>query len=170
MLETMRSVARYLAGAVFALAGVGVLGGSSPVEASVEPVAENGLEALGNREDRPRMCSEPLSVKQTSTGAGCWIDERVTGAPGRLDYPCAGGAATATFGESQFAGAVKGGGVAVGLSTRFKFSDGCMWESRQQITGALADGTLRFSYREAPLPGQKGCSSACSAEGVVDLR
>lgn len=136
---------------------------AGPAAASVEH------QALATREERVN-CSETLSVKQTSEPLGCWIDERVTESPGRLVFPCDGGPATATFGESQFGGVVDGGAVAVALKTRFKWSDGCVWESTQEITGKLAEQKLAFSYREAPLAGQKGCDPACAAEGAVDLR
>lgn len=163
-MPTVPRFARSLAGVVgFSTVTLGGFAGAGPATASVEE------EPLAKREERP-SCSEALSVKQTTKGASCWIDERVTASPGRLDFPCGGGAATAVFGESSFSGSVDGGAVDVGLKTRFTWSDGCTWESTQRITGKLADRKLTFTYREAPLAGQKDCAPACAAEGAVDLR
>jgi hypothetical protein len=167
MLQIMHAFARGLAGVLgFATVALVAFAGSGPALAGVEGRGAT----LTTREDRPRSCSAALSVKQTSTAAGCWIDERVTGAPGKLDFPCEGGAATATFGKSRFGGRVQGGAVSVGLKTRFNWSDGCVWESTQEITGTLSDGTLTFSYSEAPLPDQTGCASSCAAQGAVEVR
>jgi len=167
MLEIMHAFARGLAGILGSATAVLVaFVGSEPALAGVDEHAAT----LTTREDRPRVCSAALSVKQTSTPAGCWIDERVTGAPGRLDFPCEGGAAIATFGESRFGGTVQGGVVSVGLKTRFNWSDGCVWESTQEVAGTLSDKTLTFSYREAPLANQKGCASSCAAQGAVEVR
>lgn len=115
-------------------------------------------------------CAATLIVRQTRAAAGCAIDERVTRAPGVLQFPCAGGAAAVTFGDSQFTGTVQGGMVDLSLRTRFHFSDGCDWESAQRIAGELASGQLTFTYIEAPLPGQSRCANACQAYGAVQVQ
>lgn len=114
-------------------------------------------------------CGATLVVRYTATRGGCVIDERVTRAPGRLEFPCQGGPATATFGDSQFVGTVMGTTVNLALRTRFHFTDGCDWESVQGITGDLARGALAYSYAEAPLPGQSRCASACRAAATVEV-
>lgn len=116
------------------------------------------------------VCTALLVVRRTRGAAGCTIDERVTHAPGLLEYPCGGGPATATFGASRFTGTVMNGAVNLGLSTRFHFSDGCDWESVQTIQGDLGGGPMVYSYAEAPLPGQARCANACRAWGAVTVR
>lgn len=115
-------------------------------------------------------CTALLIVRRTRGAAGCVIDERVTRAPGLLQYPCGGGPATASFGDSHFTGTVINGAVNLALSTRFHFTDGCDWESAQTIQGDLAGGAMAYSYVEAPLPGQSRCANACRAWGAVSVR
>lgn len=117
-----------------------------------------------------RMCTATLVVPQTSGAESCFIDERVTRAPGTLRYPCDGGAAVADFGGSRFTGTVRDGVVALSLTTRFHYSDGCDWQSAQEITGTLAARQLAYRYAEAPVPGQRGCASSCRAGAVVTVR
>lgn len=116
------------------------------------------------------LCTARLVVRQTDGASGCFIDERVTGAPGELRYPCGGGPATATFRNGRFAGRVEADGtVSLALATSFPFSDGCRWRSAQAIDGRLASGRLAFRYTEAPAPGQRGCASPCRATGEVEV-
>lgn len=116
-----------------------------------------------------RVCTARLAVRQTEGAAGCFIDERVTGAPGELRYPCGGGAATAVFRNGTFAGTVGAdGAVTLTLRTRFHYGDGCDWQSAQSIAGTLA--ALTFRYDESPVAGQRGCAASCRASGVVEVR
>ncbi len=117
-----------------------------------------------------QMCRARLVVRQTEGASGCFIDERVTGAPGELRYPCGGGAATATFRNGVFAGTVGANGeVSLSLRTRFHYGDGCDWATVQNLRGALTSG-VRFEYTEAPVPGQRGCARACHATGDVEVQ
>ena len=116
------------------------------------------------------VCNALLVVRRTQGAAGCVIDERVTRAPGVLQFPCEGGAATANFNGSVFTGSVVNGVVNLALSTRFHFSDGCDWESAQRIQGSLGAPALTYSYIEAPLPGQNRCANACQAFGAVTVQ
>lgn len=117
-----------------------------------------------------QMCRARLIVRQTQGASGCFIDERVTGAPGELRYPCAGGAATATFRNGVFAGTVGANGeVSLSLRTRFHYGDGCDWTTAQSLRGALASG-VTFEYSETPVPGQRGCARACHATGDVEVQ
>ena len=116
------------------------------------------------------VCTRRVEVRQTDGAAGCWIDERVTRAPGLLRYPCAGdGPATVAFGADVFTGRVRGGVVAVALRTRFPFRDGCTWSSTQTLQGRIDAGVLSYRYQEAPLPGQRNCLGACAATGTARL-
>lgn len=116
------------------------------------------------------VCNALLVVRRTHGAAGCVIDERVTRAPGVLQFPCEGGAASANFNGSVFTGSVVNGVVNLALSTRFHFSDGCDWESAQRIQGSLNAAALTYSYVEAPLPGQGRCANACQAFGAVTVQ
>jgi hypothetical protein len=115
-------------------------------------------------------CGATLRVYDVRVRAGCTIDERVTGAPGILSYPCGGGPATASFGASVFAGAVSpAGDVDLSIRTGFDFSDGCHWETKQYLRGNLNSGALAYEYREEPDDGQRGCAGACVATASVTV-
>lgn len=114
------------------------------------------------------MCTAQLVVAQTQHNPGCFIDERVTGAPGTLQYACDGGAATATFRNGTFSGTVSAdGALSLSLTTRFRFSDGCRWQSEQRIEGSLSGG--QFRYAERPVSGAH-CAPSCAASGTVEVR
>ena len=116
-------------------------------------------------------CRATLVVVQTQGAEGCWIDERVTRQPGVLTYPCSGGPAVARFGQTAFTGSVGvQGAVTLSVRTRFHFGDGCDWGTVQNIEGVLSSGQLRYTYVEAPLPGQQGCAGACRAAATVTVR
>lgn len=115
------------------------------------------------------ICTAVVTVRQTAGAGGCFIDERVTGAPGVLRYPCAGGPATAAFATATFAGTVTDGVVDLRLVTSFDFSDHCRWQSTQTLHGTLDSHRLAFTYHEAPAPNQRGCASACSATATATV-
>ena len=115
-------------------------------------------------------CGATLRVYDVRVRAGCTIDERVTGAPGILSYPCGGGPATATFGASVFTGAVSAAGdVDLSIRTGFDFTDGCHWETKQYLRGNVNSGALAYEYREEPDDGQRGCAGACIANASVTV-
>jgi len=115
-------------------------------------------------------CGATLRVYDVRVRASCTIDERVTAAPGVLTYPCEGGPATATFGESVFAGTVgPTGDVDLSIRTGFDFTDGCHWETKQYLRGNLSSGALAYEYREEPDSGQSGCAGACIASASVTV-
>jgi hypothetical protein len=75
---------------------------------------------------------------------------------------------TLSFGGKTFTGASTSGVVDACTGTQFPWNDGCDWTSAQRVTGSLASGTLRFTYGEAPKPGQnKSCAPSCTATGSV---
>jgi hypothetical protein len=124
--------------------------------------AEPATEAIAT------SCSATLQVHGVSVRSGCQIDERVSGAPGTLVYPCEGGAASASFGASVFQGTVSATGeVTLDLQTGFDFTDRCHWTTKQSIRGSLVSGGLAYEYREEPDPGQRGCAAACLGTASV---
>lgn len=149
------------------------------VAAMTPPRASHALDARDRPTRRPAptqpaqretVCTVRLVVRQTQGAAGCFIDERVTGAPGVLRYPCGGGPATAAFRNGTFAGRVDASGVvSLALQTHFHFSDGCDWQSAQSITGTIT-GALSFQYGESPVAGQQRCAPSCHAEGSVEVQ
>lgn len=153
------------------VAVVGLLALTSGVDATVAPSRAPRTPPQPQPQETGRTCTATLSVQQTEGAAGCFLDERVTGAPGVLRYPCGGGAATAAFRNGTFAGRVEANGaVSLTLATRFHYGDGCDWSSAQTVTGNLSDRRLVFQYTEAPLPGQRHCAGACRATGAVTVR
>lgn len=153
-------------------------GSSGATPAAAQPAASGGASGGGsiilNGNDPGGAgggtCTAQLVVSNIQRRAGCTIDERVSRQPGVLTYPCVGGPAEARFGETRFAGEVRGGNVTVEIETRFPFSDGCQWSSKQRIVGALGTRALAYEYLEAPLDGQHGCAPACSASGAVQVQ
>jgi len=100
------------------------------------------------------------------TPASCWIDQQVANQTATLEWACDSGEATASF-EVLFVGTVRAGVVALEATTIFPWSDGCTWQSRQRIDGALASGSLTYSYSEEPVEGS-GCAPAyCKATAQV---
>jgi hypothetical protein len=87
-----------------------------------------------------------------------------------LRWDCTGdtGNAEIIFAKGTFGGSFNSPNVSVCSGTTFEYTDGCMWESAQRIEGSVTRGsTLTFNYAEAPLPGQMGCESACTASGTL---
>ena len=130
--------------------------------------------ALG-KQSKP--CAWELVVPQTQGADGCWLDEKVTAAPGSLTVDCEAsgsahpsGNARAIFGERTFTGKMTDGDVSVVLHTKFHWDDGCEWGTTQTIAGRPESGHLAYTYREYPLPGQRGCSNPCEAHGDVRVR
>lgn len=117
------------------------------------------------------MCTRSVVVVKLEAPPGCFTDTVVkSGQHGTLTAPCEGdGPATLAFGSRSFHGAAKSGRVDVCTGTEFPWSDGCAWTSAQHVSGSVADGTLRFSYGEAPKPGQQSCAPACGATGTVRI-
>jgi hypothetical protein len=118
-----------------------------------------------------RFCEKHLTVARTEGAEGCFIDERVTQAPGVLRYPCEGnGWVKAVFGQALFLGRLDGGQVDLVLNTEFDFSDRCEWTTDQHLRGALSSPALDYSYSEAPKPGQQGCANPCRATARAVFR
>ncbi len=81
------------------------------------PFASSGSSpsALGLRPTgAPGRCGGSLSVGEfRPSSATCSFNEKVSGAPGTLDFPCDGGVATAAFGGQTFRGTVTAGAISL---------------------------------------------------------
>jgi hypothetical protein len=116
----------------------------------------------------PGTCVATISVGTVQTRPGCQIDTRVSSRTTTVNFPCNGGNATASFGDAVFTGTITPDGTAqLSLRTTFPYRDGCTWETKQEIAGSLASGTLSYSYNERPLANQNGCAPGCSAQASV---
>lgn len=116
-------------------------------------------------------CKRRVVINAITTRLSCFVDTVAKdGQEGTLTFPCSGdGEATLTFGTRSFSGSEVGGQINVCTGTEYPFGDGCTWTSAQRVTGSIASGTLRFTYGEAPRPGQHNCASACEAHGTVRI-
>ena len=116
-------------------------------------------------------CRRTVTITSLSTRPGCFVDTvGKEGQKGTITYPCDGdGPATLTFGKHSFSGAAAAGKIDVCTGTEYPFSDGCKWTSAQRVSGSIAQGTLSFTYGEAPKPGQGSCATACEAQGTVQI-
>ncbi len=121
-------------------------------------------------------CSRSLSVtvvnvvNNNAGNGGCWADTVIQqGGTGTLTYPCAGGAAVATFDDGRTMGGLvdASGDVQLCAQTAYLDTDtSCDWSSEQTLTGLLAAGQLVYNYDETPTSGD-GCGVSCPATGVV---
>ena len=120
----------------------------------------------------PLGCSASLVAEAiTASSPGCYVDVQVTtGEMGTVAYACDGGAALVTFGTNELPGVVVDGQLQVCFGTTFPFSDGCLWQSAQNIVGSLSSGMLAYSYVEEPAPGQMNCASPCTAKGTIVVK
>ena len=99
------------------------------------------LPALPPPTGAERICEKRMLVPRTEGAESCFIDERVTQAPGVLRYPCEGsGWVKAVFGQAMFLGRLDGGNVDLVLNTEFDYRDGCTWTTNQHLRGALPAG------------------------------
>lgn len=143
---------------------------SSNSSGGVVIIESNAGYVDGSSSGASETCGATLRVIDVRVRAGCTIDERVSGTPGILTYPCGGGPATATFGASVFGGAVSpAGDVDLSIRTGFGFTDGCHWETKQYLRGNVNSGALAYEYREEPDEDQVGCASACVASASVTV-
>lgn len=116
-------------------------------------------------------CRATLVVAQLEVQPGCTVDTRISGASGALSHACGPGPAEARFGDSVFTGEVDAQGVArLSIRTEFPFSDGCRWETKQEIEGRIGGGRWQYTYREQPLDGQSGCANACVARASMTMQ
>ena len=114
-------------------------------------------------------CTVVLSVATvTPSPASCWIDQKVSNETTKLEWDCDSGAAEADF-DVPFMGTVMNGNVAISATTTFAWGDGCTWESKQSIAGALSTKTLTYSYSEDPVGGTNCAPAYCKATTPVTV-
>ncbi len=162
------------AGALFALSACVVQQPTSPaarpayaVAASAQPVSA-GVAYSAPAPVVAGSCGATLAVSPVQTRPGCEIDERVSAQSAAVSFPCGGGPAQAAFSDAVFGGTVSADGtVDLSIRTTFAYRDGCQWETKQEIRGALSSGTLSYAYFERPLEGQRGCARGCEAAATV---
>ena len=118
-------------------------------------------------------CQPTLLVTgSTPSDPGC-IDFPVeAGSMGTLQYPCGGGAVTATLGSIQFTGSVQNGNVSLDGTAQVMGPDGCLWQTDHHIGGSIPAGTLTYSYSEHVVPQgpPKPCWSPCTEIGDVKIQ
>jgi hypothetical protein len=118
--------------------------------------------------DARALCSVRLEVARPRLEERCVLYEKVTGTRGTLSFPCIEGPAEARFGETAFAGELKGGAVELVFEDEYEWNDGCRWKATQKIHGTLAHKQLVYKYSEQPVRGT-GCLDACTATSFVKV-
>lgn len=113
------------------------------------------------------LCEVILTVGEIDRG-GCWIDAPPEGSMYLLSFPCGvGDSVEFSFGDVTFFGETRGCTIDLQAQTFFDWSDGCIWETEQHITGDLREAMLSYHYNEWPMEGQVGCDPTCEATGVI---
>jgi hypothetical protein len=141
---------------------------SGPPAVVVVPTAPS--DSVGTlRPVPPKTCSFELAVYALDKEESCVVQEHVTAEAGLLEYPCGGGPAEVRFREAVFRGEVRNGELELRYEREFRYDDGCRWQSVERIAGPLRGGRLRYSYDDAPLPGQRGCADPCGASALVNV-
>lgn len=118
----------------------------------------------------PGKCTATLSVGAfRKSSPTCSFNEKVSQGPGRLEFPCDGGSATATFGTQTFRGSVTATTVSLTQTEPFDFH-GCSVVSTQRIFGSRSSNTASYSYSERTVGGSCSGVSTCTATATVDIR
>lgn len=143
---------------------------------------EAGTDAGGVSDAGPTTCNDSLSVtKFTNTGlATCTFNTTVQqSSPATLTYPCAGGAASVTFGAQTFTGTDSGGTVSLQNVSKFSFTNTkynvtCVFVATQNIKGDLASGKLTYDYVDVLDAKQPALcpfvTSGCTATGEITVQ
>jgi hypothetical protein len=118
-------------------------------------------------------CGPTLLVTgSVPSSPGCVDFPVQAGSTGAIEYPCGGGSVTATLGEVAFTGGVQNGQVSLGgtvVISADRSPDGCVWETKHQISGSVGSGTLTYSYSEMWITGTE-CWSPCTETGTVEIK
>lgn len=118
-------------------------------------------------------CKPQLEVTGSTPSSPSCIDFPVdAGSTGIIEFPCAGGAVTATLGAISFSGTVDHGNVSLDGVAVVIGPDDCLWKTSHHIGGSLYQGTLEYSYYEhiEPMPGPpKICWQPCTEVGTVTI-
>jgi len=118
-------------------------------------------------------CNPNLVVTgSTPSSPGC-VDFPVTaGSRGSIQYPCAGGAVTATLGSIMFTGSVSANGDVALNGTEIvgpdRSPDRCTWRMDHRITGSVRAGIVNYEYTETLIQGS-ACWFPCTETGTVQI-
>jgi hypothetical protein len=118
-------------------------------------------------------CSPTLVVTgSTPSSPGCVDFPVETSSRGVIEYPCGGGAVSATLGSVAFTGSVTNGDVFL-TGTRYihpgESPDGCTWRTDHFIQGNVGSGTLSYSYAEEFVSGID-CWTPCTEIGTIEIQ
>jgi hypothetical protein len=142
---------------------------AGPVEDSGSPPADAG----------PTGCSKSLSVSFTRVPTCTYNTTADSSSPATLTYPCAGGAASATFGTQTFTGTESDGTLSITNVSKYSFTNTkyhvtCTYVATQTISGTLASGKASYSYSEALDANQPTLcpfvTAGCSANGDATIQ
>jgi hypothetical protein len=147
----------------------------APIDLVIAPLPATDA-GTANGSQMPGTCSVQLvAAKIQKSSPTCYLDERISRAPGALYYPCNGdGPAEAQFGDHRYVGRLTGGDVELTLSTELDWEDGCQWGTTAVISGTLvskaepATKQLFWRYHDRILAGSN-CSGVCTARTVIDV-
>lgn len=136
-------------------------GGSS----SSNPLIPDGGKAPDGAANQ--QCERELVMGKLSiSSSACFVNEHVANQTTKLQFPCAGGAATALFQGRTFKGTVNGNTISLSNVEVFVFNS-CNWQSTEVINGDLATKTISYSYTEKPVT---TCpDKPCTASGTVTV-
>ncbi|WP_348652812.1 hypothetical protein [Polyangium sp. 6x1] len=116
-------------------------------------------------------CEPTLVVTGSTPSSPNCVDFPVeAGSKGVIQYPCGGGAVTATMGSIQFTGTVQNGVVALSGTAQIIGPDGCTWQMNHFIDGNIPSGTLTYSYTEFVVMGGPFCWQPCTEIGEVEIK
>ena len=120
---------------------------------------------VGSSDPDPNVCQRTLSFPATPTyDPACIVTQHVGKQTSVVTFPCAGGAATATFQGTKFVGKVSGKQLTLTAKGSFPFQS-CVWDYVEVITADI-DGTVaEYTYRDET--STAGCESEelCPANG-----
>ncbi|MBK6697304.1 MAG: hypothetical protein IPG50_34710 [Myxococcales bacterium] len=119
---------------------------------------------------QPQRCNATISVGPfRKSRPTCSFNEKVSTGPTKLDFPCEGGAATATFATQTFRGSVTATSVSLSNIDDFTFG-GCRVRSTQRILGARNASTGTYAYSRASCRGSCSGVTTCTATATVEFR
>lgn len=113
------------------------------------------------------QCTVELELTQVKTRVGCFVDTPKRGSAGKATFRCRGGKTHVVLGRHAFDGTVARGQLEALATSEFEFSDGCVWKTRQEVSGRLADGKLTYRYSERVVSSDGSCATPCTASGTV---
>ncbi len=119
----------------------------------------------------PVTCTKTLKAGTVSLSDPVCTDinTQVTKGAVTLTYPCAGGAATATFGTQAFTGTVSATGQILVTNVSSFTLQSCHLESTQTIAGAIGTPPLAWSYGERFVSGNCSGDIICTASSKVSV-